>query len=389
MSTDSPNSGVLGSSGANNINNNIKHGDRHLNGNRNNKNRNKNKDNVSGSNWTPVLPNLNEERTPDKGKLAPHDRYGRTNHPDEKCEAKKHIDGTLLHTLNKGNLETNDDETHDVHLDMSDFVSQNFAFYNDNDSNGLMFLQSNDQSVRKQTMSSNATGITGIPLSWILLDSQSTVDVFCNSALLTQICKSDSTLTIRCNAGVKETNLRGYLSGYGWVWYFPGGIANILSLSRVKDKFRVTYDSALNNTFHVHKDNGVILNFKEASKRLYYFDTAARDDEGTMLVTTVEGNASKFSAYDFAQAKKARDLQRRIGRPSIKDFIHYVSNISSQTALLQFKTSKMQSLFGGLKWAHSKAKQYDASLLRSAFLRTAFLRGSWTTTRTLPSPSIS
>ena len=78
--------------------------------------------------------------------------------------------------------------------------------------------------------------------------------------------------------------------------------------------------------FNVHKDNGVILNFKEATKRLYYFDTAARDDQGTMLVTTVENNTINFSAYDFAQATKARDLQCRIGRPSTADFIHIVSN---------------------------------------------------------------
>jgi hypothetical protein len=38
-------------------------------------------------------------------------------------------------------------------------------------------------------------------------------------------------MNIRCNAGMKSTNMMGYLSGYGWVWYFPDGIANILSLS--------------------------------------------------------------------------------------------------------------------------------------------------------------
>ena len=72
---------------------------------------------------------------------------------------------------------------------------------------------------------------------------------------------------------MKMTDYRGYLSGYGWVWYYPKGIANILSLSRVKEKYRVTYDSALDNCFHVHKKTGKILKFKEADRRLYYFDT--------------------------------------------------------------------------------------------------------------------
>ena len=130
---------------------------------------------------------------------------------------------------------------------------------------------------------------------------------------------------IKCNAGVKSTTLHGYLSGYGWVWYFAKGIANILSLSRVKEKYRVTYDSATDNCFHVHKQ-GKILRFKEAPRRLYYFDTDERDEESTMLITTVDDNKNNFSAYDFNQAKLARSIQKRISRPKTQDFIRYVTN---------------------------------------------------------------
>ena len=90
---------------------------------------------------------------------------------------------------------------------------------------------------------STCSNRSGIPDTWMLLDSQSTIDIFCNKKLLKRIYKSTSTLTIRCNAGVRQTNLWGYVSGYGWVWYYPDGIANILSLSRVKEQFRVTFDS--------------------------------------------------------------------------------------------------------------------------------------------------
>jgi len=40
-----------------------------------------------------------------------------------------------------------------------------------------------------------------IPKSWILLDSQSTVDMFCNSRLLSNIRDAKWTLTLYCNAG--------------------------------------------------------------------------------------------------------------------------------------------------------------------------------------------
>ena len=94
---------------------------------------------------------------------------------------------------------------------------------------------------------------------------------------------------------------------------------------RVREKYRVTFDSAMDICFHVHKDDGKPLWFQEASRRLYYFDTVNRDEEGTILITTVDNNKNKLSALDLTQAKIARAVQRRIGRPSICDYIHYIN----------------------------------------------------------------
>ena len=82
----------------------------------------------------------------------------------------------------------------------------------------LMFLQPhelNSLGKNQQNMSSKR----GIPITWMLLDSQSTVDVFCKADLLEKNHKSDTTLTIRCNTRVKITNWKGHLPGYGWAWY--------------------------------------------------------------------------------------------------------------------------------------------------------------------------
>jgi hypothetical protein len=70
-----------------------------------------------------------------------------------------------------------------------------------------------------------------VPKTWILLDNQSTVDVFNNGALLNNIRKSKTFMDIHCNAGVTSTNMVGDLPGYGTVWYHPIGIAKILSLA--------------------------------------------------------------------------------------------------------------------------------------------------------------
>jgi hypothetical protein len=102
-----------------------------------------------------------------------------------------------------------------------------------------------------------------VPKDWILLDNQFTVDVFYNDRLLKNIRKADSFMGIHCNAGVTSTNLVGDLPRYGEVWYHPNGIANILSLARVKDIRRVAFDSTDGNQFVIHKSDGTSRRFHE------------------------------------------------------------------------------------------------------------------------------
>ena len=108
---------------------------------------------------------------------------------------------------------------------------------------------------------------------------------------------------IHCTAGVAKTNLVGDLP----VWYHPDGIANILSLSKVKEKYRVTFDSNINNQFIVHCPDGTQRIFQQSSRGLYFLDTSltpqpVNGTKDTVLVTTVADNASNFSNADYSQA---------------------------------------------------------------------------------------
>ena len=84
----------------------------------------------------------------------------------------------------------------------------------------LMFIQSDINSLMDQLNTSSKT--IKIPNTLILLESQSTIDVFCNGELLTQIHKTNITLRIGCNAGMKTKNTRGHLLGYRSMWLYLG-----------------------------------------------------------------------------------------------------------------------------------------------------------------------
>ena len=165
-----------------------------------------------------------------------------------------------------------------------------------------------------------------LPRNWILLDNQSTVDVFCNGDLLTDIREDAESMEIHCNAGIASTNLVGDLAGYGTVWYHPNGIANILSLSRVKEHgYRVTYDSEGGNKFTVDKLDGTSRVFNESERGLFFLDASDPvSTAGTVMINTVANNKVGYTNRAYARAVMARNIQKMIGRPTTKEFAKIV-----------------------------------------------------------------
>ena len=132
-----------------------------------------------------------------------------------------------------------------------------------------------------------------IPSSWILLDSQSTVDVFCNARMLGNTREAKCHLVLYCNAVTVLVAIKCDLKGYGTIWYHPTGKANILSLNNVREKYLVTLDSG--NTEQqrlvVQKEDGLKWIFRPSKKGLYYSDIA--NDIRAIMVIIRQYSSSK------------------------------------------------------------------------------------------------
>eukprot|EP00957_Ditylum_brightwellii_P117650 8974263-Ditylum_brightwellii.AAC.1 len=159
--------------------------------------------------------------------------------------------------------------------------------------------------------------------NWVLLDSQSTVNVFCNTDLLVNICHAKYSLHIYCTAGRSTTDMIKALLGSGAVWLYPDCIANILSLAKVAEMFPVTYDSTDSQGFLVHKPDRTVRMLRKSENGFFYFAVNVQE---TVLVNIVEVNKNKYNPHDYSCTFLAQKIQAQISYPSLKTYLHIVDN---------------------------------------------------------------
>ena len=139
-----------------------------------------------------------------------------------------------------------------------------------------------------------------IPTPYILMDNQSTFNVFYNPVLLCNIRASDYTLHLISNSGTVPINKKFDLLGCGPVWYHSKSIANILGLYNVydNDKYWIRYDSRESQDFVVaHANDRKKTCFRRAPCGLHWLYTKATktSEDGEVLINTVENNISSYT----------------------------------------------------------------------------------------------
>ena len=154
----------------------------------------------------------------------------------------------------------------------------------------------------------------------LLLDSQSTMDLFCNRALVENVNNSKTTMRLQSNGGHMIVKLTATVKGYHKnVWYSEKAITNIVALSNVIKQYRVTYDSD-DLKFVVHRESAGKPNmeFRMHESGLHYYDP--RDIGHHAFVNTVSGNKIGFTKRQIKGAETARALYSALSYPSTKDY---------------------------------------------------------------------
>jgi hypothetical protein len=162
---------------------------------------------------------------------------------------------------------------------------------------------------------------------FLLLDSQSTVNLFSNPNLVNNIRQATTPINVHCNKGTMPTTA---VTDFGTneVYLNPDGIANVLSLFSLGQKHHITYDSKdCGGVFKVHTSEG-LLEFKLTDKGLHALDlkttpnaahllvTSSQPTDGHLHVNNVRLNYEGFTKKQILRANDARRLMQMVALPS-------------------------------------------------------------------------
>ena len=74
---------------------------------------------------------------------------------------------------------------------------------------------------------------------WILPDTCSSIDLFCNRSFVCNMHQENTTLSLATKAGVMMTNLKVELPGFGTVWFDHQTMTKVLIFSNIAKQYPV------------------------------------------------------------------------------------------------------------------------------------------------------
>jgi len=107
--------------------------------------------------------------------------------------------------------------------------------------------------------------------TWIIIDTGSTLNLFCNRRLLSSLKRCNGIRAISNGGGIEynhngPTIILPAINAY----FSTTSLANVLSFHDVRKYYHIQYDSKKEDSFLLHLDGSQVLHFKSFSRGLYY-----------------------------------------------------------------------------------------------------------------------
>ena len=193
-----------------------------------------------------------------------------------------------------------------------------------------------------------------IPMSdKLTLDTGSGHHLLCNDRYVYDIKRAKETLNLTTNGGGMEVNQEGTFPGLGTVPFDEDSITNILAFALLTDKYRITYDNAVEDAFCVHTPGRVTKFPRDKATNLYTYTPhpLARATKQPVLfkslLQTVAENKKLYTPAEIKKAKQARDLLAILGTPSISDLKKAISmNAIANLTVTTKDVDRAEAIFG-------------------------------------------
>lgn len=161
----------------------------------------------------------------------------------------------------------------------------------------------------------------------VLLDNQSTVNIFNNKSLLQDIQPLAEHVTITGVGGAQmHCKLAGVHPVFGQVLYHPNSVANIISFAALREKHAITYNPERNQFIvqyaptHRMVFKCIDRLYRHKALPIWNIHKLLGTTDNIALVQTVDNIKQMYTTREVKAAELARQLFRRLGRPSSKEF---------------------------------------------------------------------
>ena len=143
----------------------------------------------------------------------------------------------------------------------------------------------------------------------ITLDSATTKSLFCNEELVDNRWKSKYVTEIGTNAGTRLIDEEADVPDFREVMFSEEAIANLFSLNKLCERYRVEFDSDKENAFIVHLSKDRRIKFPVNSQGLYTYNPL-KDQKGKEMINNIATRTRSASKKVHVEGYTPREVQR-------------------------------------------------------------------------------